>query len=126
MNKHREANLVKLLNDAQKYPKARDQFVDCILHHLIDEQFYRKYVDLIPWDAVSFIEDQLSERFIREMKDYLNWNMFGMWGNHPLYSYDFIRQMKDYLNIKEIIATADKQNNNIGEQLRKEFGYVQD
>ena len=126
MNIKNEAKLVKLLNDAQKFAKARDQFVDCILHHQVDEQFYRKYVDLIPGDAVSFIEDELSERFIREMKDYLHWNMFGVWGHHPIYSYDFIRQMKDYLNIKEIIKTADKQNSDIGDQLRKECGDVQD
>lgn len=121
MNKKREARLVQLLNDAQKYAKARDQFVDCILHHQIDEQFYRKYVDLIPWDSVSLCQEELSQEFIREMKDYLHWNMFGMWGHYPVYSYDFIRQMKDYLQIEKIIETANKQRNDIGVKLKKEF-----
>ena len=121
MNIKNEAKLVKLLYDAQKFAKARDQFVDCMLHHQIDEQFYRKYVDLIPWDSVSLCQEELSQEFIREMKDYLHWNMFGMWGHYPVYSYDFIRQMKDYLQIEKIIETANKQRNDIGVKLKKEF-----
>lgn len=50
----------------------------------------RKYVDLIPWDSVSFIFDNINEEFLREFRDYINWNMLGLF-SVPDFSYDFIR-----------------------------------
>lgn len=59
MNKKVEAKLVDLLNNSFKYPSYRDQFNEYLLHNKVDQDFIRKYVELIPWDSVSFILDDL-------------------------------------------------------------------
>lgn len=81
----------------------------------------RKYVDLIPWDSVSFLMDDYNESFIRQFQDYINWNMLGLFGNTPHYSYDFIREFIDKLKIQEIIAGEVKRRSGREEKMKREF-----
>ena len=81
----------------------------------------RKYVDLIPWDSVSFLMDDYNESFIRQFQDYINWNMLGLFGNTPYYSYDFIREFVDKLRIKDIINGEVKRRSGRDEKMKREF-----
>ena len=51
------------------------------------------------WDRISFYENELSEDFIREFKDKVNWEILSF---YQTLSEDFIRKLKNKVNWRGI------------------------
>ena len=65
----------------------------------LSEEFIREFKDEVNWNNISVIQN-LSEDFIREMKNYVDWGLISI---RQVLSEDFIREFKDYVSFCQFL-----------------------
>ena len=86
----------KIVKYIPKYKRFTDR-----LKHIVTEEFILKYIDYIDWKRIS--NRNLSENFIREHKDKVNWSSVSYELN---LSESFIREFQNKLNWRSVSSAS--------------------
>ena len=89
-----------MLKELRRNPKKTSDFDWYILcsHYELDESFIREFKDYLNWEQVCLCQ-KMSNNFLLEMKNYLSWNFLGAQN----YCFDLIMDNQENINWKMLL-----------------------
>lgn len=76
---------------------SKEQISTMCRNQHLTENFMRNYAKWLDWNMISLYQ-KLSEPFIEEMADYINWSAICNWYRHPFFSEEFMDKWKNRLD----------------------------